>query len=226
MSLAAIQKVVDDLVRDTSQVITSESRDQAIADALLRYSGDAPRRIVADLATQADGSLAVPSDWLPESTILAVEWPIGRRPVAYIPPSAVEPYVAPEGVVLLLNFGADIGVGALVRLTFTGGHTVDSVPNQHRLAVCSLAAANLCGQLAAHYANESEPVISADTVDHGSKTERWRKRQRDLTAAYTDVVAPAPTERTKPASADAELPRRNSLGYRPMFHPPTNWPRS
>jgi len=226
MSQALTPALVDDLVRDTSQVIASASRDQAIADALLRYSADAPRRIVADLVTQADGTLATPGDWVPESAILAVEWPVGRRPVSYVPPSSIESYATPGGMVLLVICGGDMGVGATVRVTSSGVPTADTVPPKHDLAVASLAAANLCGQLAAHYANEGEPVISADTVDHGSKTDRWRKRQRDLLAAYTDVVTPAPTERTRPASADAELPRRNSLGYRPLFHPPTTWPRS
>ncbi|MEO5626928.1 MAG: hypothetical protein ABIQ70_13045 [Dokdonella sp.] len=229
MSLADVQSLVDDLVRDTDQVITSSQRDTAIANAVLRYSADAPRRVVEDVVVDSGGNLPAPSFWLDDSSrVLRAEYPIGVRPASYIPGELIDTVATPAGVTIVLLGG--IADGETVRLAYTAAHALevgtDTIPAQHRRAVAALAGSDLCGQLAAQYSNESAPTISADTVDHKGKSDRWRARSRDLMAEYTRVVGSAPSERTKPASVDVPLVRTDSLGGRRLFHPTTGWPRT
>lgn len=232
MTLADFQQLVDDLVRDTDQVITTTQRDRAIAGALVRYSADAPLRRLEDVVVGAQGRLTLPAAWVSGfSRVLAVHYPLGPLPLPPLPAELVVQQPTPTGdeVVLL----ADIAPGETVRLTYTGQHEladvpvpVDTLPVAHVRAVAALAASDLCGQLAAYYSNESSPVMAADTVDHQGKSGRWRTRARDLAAEYGRVVGAAPVERSRPASADAQLPGRNSLGGGRLFHPPSDWPRA
>lgn len=226
MSLAAFQQLVDDLVRDTDQVITPSQRDDAIANALARYSVDAPRRAIEDVVVAGDGSLVIPAAWASGSRVMDAEYPIGQRPMSQIPLTLIEVRATPTGDSILLL--AELPLGDTVRLTFSAAHqldaTIDTVPAAHRRAVAALAGSDLCGQLAAHYSNESAPTIGADTVDHQGKSLRWRNRSRDLAAEYSRIVGPAPNDRAVPASAEVVLPGRNTLGGRRLFHPP-EWPR-
>jgi len=227
VSLAEIQATVDDLVRDKDQVITSVQRDTAIADALQRYSADAPRVIVEDVASAGGQVLPLPLHWIDgQSEIHGIEYPLGSVPPNEILPTAIHVTRTPTGPSLIFVFSPTSGED--VRLTYTGAHVVDvttnTIPNRHRRALCALAAADLCGQLSADYATEGAPTIGADSADHMGKTERYRNRARDLRAEYTSLIGNV-SERTKPASVDVALPRRDALGGRPLFHPPTQWPR-
>jgi hypothetical protein len=223
VSLADLQTLVDDLVRDTDQDIGADSRDAAIAGALARYSVDAPRRIVADAVVGAEGVVPLPAEWVPGLSALSmVEDRPGQRTRTVLTAAVRE---TPAGEELLVD---GVTIGEAVRLYFTGAHAlqpVATVPVAHQRALACLAASDLCGQLAAHYSNEGAPTIGADTVDHQGKSGRWRSRARDLAGEYTRIVGAAPTDRARPASADAVLPSRNSLGGGRLFHPPSNWPR-
>lgn len=228
MTLADLQALVDDLVRDKDQVISSMARDTAIAAALARYSADAPRSLVEDVVSAGGHVLPLPSEWAADSELRSLEHPIGRHPPSLIALTGAMLYQAPDGpelrlVVTLLD-------GDQVRVTFTAPHVVDvdgtTIPERHRRPVACLAAADLCGQLANYYATEGAPTIGADTVDHQSKTERFNRRQRDLRAEYVAAVGSAPSDRAKPASVDVALPSRDSLGGRRIFHPPKGWRRA
>lgn len=228
MTLAAFQSLVDDLVRDTDQVISAPARDTAIANAVAQYSADAPRRVVVDAAVDSDGNLPLPADWTDDvSKLLDAEYPIGQRPPVFIPDELITPYASPTGTVLMLL--GDLAAGETVRMTFTAPHLLDgahdTLPPTHRRAVASLAAAELCGQLAAQYSNEGAPTIGADIVDHKGKSDRWRARARDLLADYQRIVGSAPSNRTKPASVDVAVERTDSLGRPRLFHPPRGLPR-
>lgn len=226
MSLDDLPTLVDDLVRDTDQVISSTVRDTAIAKALQRYSVDAPRRVVEDVAVNVQGNLPLPAAWSEGlSVLLQAEYPVGERPRSLINASHIETAVTPSGTTLVLL--DTIATGEIVRVTYTAVHVVDgvtnTVPMRHRHPVACVAAADLCGQLAAYYANEGAPTIGADVVDHQGKCERWRNRARDLMAEYTRIVGPAPSERTKAASVDVAVERTDSLGRQRIFHPASGW---
>lgn len=228
MSLADYQQLVDDLVRDRDQVIDVGQRDDAIAGAVMRYSLDAPAPLIADVLSVNGGQrLPVPAGWVAHSQLRSLEHPVGQTPPSFIGLNGVSLYhglTGPEIVLLVSLLANDV-----VRVSYTGAHVLDahndSIPLHHRRAVACLAAADVCGQLSAWYATEGAPTLQADTVDHQGKTERYRTRARDLAAEYTRIVGPAPTERKRPAMAEAAFESRDSLGRRTLFHPPRNWPQ-
>lgn len=229
MLLADFQQLVDDLVRDKDQVITPVARGAAIEAALARYSADAPRLVVEDVTSAGGSTLDLPAGWAPAWSWLAmVEYPIGRTPPAEINLAGTAIYTAPVGEELRLVLS--LAPGDVVRLTYAAPHvlsaSVNTIPAAHRRPVAALAASDLCGQLASFYATEGAPTIGADTTDHLTKTERWTRRARDLRSDYTSVVGSAPSARDKPASATVQLPSRDSIGGRRLFHPPSDWPRT
>lgn len=227
MSLADVQSLVDDLVRDKDQVIASVQRDAAIAAALERYSADSPRLVVEDLTAPGGQYLPLPALWLDgQSEIRGVEYPIGEVPPAEIDVGALRVILTPSTSSLLFTYSPS--AGELVRVAYTAAHVLDgatdTIPNRHRRLVAALAAADLCGQLASYYASEGAPTIAADVADHQGKSERYRARARDLRAEYAQAIG-TQGDRAKPASVDVALPPRDSLGGRPLFHPPRGWPR-
>lgn len=229
MPLADFQTAVDDLVRDRDSVVTTVQRDAAIEAARAQYSIDAPRSVVVDATAAIGGNaLDLPAGWTDDSVLVSAEYPIGQWPPSMLNASDIQIYASPT--VRQLRLPLDLSIGDTVRLTYTADHlldaTEDTVPERHRLAVASLAASWLCGQLASYYAGESEATIGADTVDRKTKSDRWRARARDLLADYTGAVGSAPSDRTKGASATAQMQRTDSLGRRRLFHPPVNWPVS
>lgn len=229
MLLAGFQSLVEDLVRDRDQVLSTEERDTAIAAAVSRYSVDAPRVRVEDVTSDDGGQrLPVPSGWVDGlSDLRALEYPIGHIPTSTIGLDAVSLYQGPSGVEIVLLIS--LLPGDQVRVSYTGEHTltemISTIPTAHERAVACLAAADLCGQLSAHYATEGAPTLAADTVDHQGKTERYRARARDLAAEYSRMVGQAPNPRTRPAMAETAFDSRDSLGRRTLFHPPRSWPR-
>lgn len=62
------------------------------------------------------------------------------------------------------------------------------VPGAHFFAVCHLAAAYCCEAIAVKYARTSDSTISADAVDHGGRSERFRQRARDLRKLYQEMA--------------------------------------
>lgn len=230
MSLADIQSKVDDLVRDRDSVISPASRDQAIQDALARYSADVPRQVVVDVLSAGGWQLGLPAGWVEDaSTLVAIEYPIGQMPVSQLAMDQVSIYASPTARYLVLPDDVVAAAGDALRVTYTAPHTLDdstdTIRPAHRFAVASLGAAILCGQLASYYANESEPTISADTVDRRGKSDLYRSRQRDLAATYDNVIGKPVSDRQRGASVTVEVQRRDSLGLRRLFHPARNWPR-
>lgn len=229
MLLPDFQSLVDDLVRDKDQVITSSQRDTAITGALDRYSVDAPLHLVEDFVAPGGLRLPVPPGWVRgQSEVRAIEVPVGQIPARYLDLVGVSIYRGP--VTEEIELISPIAAGESVRIFFTGAHVLDaattSIPKRHQRAVAALAAADLCGQLASHYASEGEPTIGADAVDHNNKSTRFRNRARDLRAEYSAAVGPAPSDRNRPASVTVPLPSRDALGGRRLFHPPAGWPRA
>ncbi|HRQ63887.1 MAG TPA: hypothetical protein PKZ76_03335 [Xanthomonadaceae bacterium] len=228
MLLADFQSLVDDLVRDKDQVISSTQRNAAVANALARYSVDAPLVLVEDVVAPGGQRLPAPPGWIDgQSAVRAIEYPVGQIPAMYLD-GAVGIYRGPDGDAIELQ--QSLGDGETARVFFTSAHVLDAatttIPPRHQRAVAALAAADLCGQLASHYASEGEPTIQADAVDHQGKSGRFRNRARDLRAEYVAAVGTAPSERNRPASVNVPLPSRDALGGRRIFHPPSHWPRA
>jgi len=227
MSLADIQTLVDDLVRDRDQVVASDQRDAAITAALAQYSSDRPRAVVVDAVSSGGQRIDLPAGFTDESQLLGIEFPVGEIPPSQLPMADISIYSAPT--VRQVDLPVWTQPADTLRMTYTAAHllddTDDTVPARHRQALASLAASIVCGQLASYYVTEGEPSIQADTVDYKDKSQRFRLRQKDLAADYTRIVGPAPSDRAQPASVTVPLQRNASLGGRRLFHPTRYWPR-
>jgi hypothetical protein len=228
MSLVDTQALVDDLVRDKDQVIASGSRDSAIVNAVARYSIDAPRVLVDDLVSDGTQRLDTPTEWVVgQSSLRALEYPIGNIPTTLLDAAAISLYDKPDGTQQFTLLFVPL-VGDTLRATFTAPQllddTHDTIPPRHARAVACLAASDLCGQLSAYYATEGSPTITADVTDHQGKTDRFRKRAADLLAEYIRIVGVAPADRVRPASADANPQRTDVQGRARLFHPVQTWP--
>lgn len=227
MPLLDYQTLVDSLVRDRDQVITTDQRDAMIGAAVAEYSVGQPRRVVVDVVSAGGQRIDLPAGFTDSSQLLGIEYPVGNVPASELPLSDVTLYDSPTA--RLIELPVTTAANDTLRVSYTADHLVDAtddtVPVRHRQAVASLAASLLCGQLASYYASEGESSISADSVDYKDKSQRFRLRAKDLAADYTRVVGVPPSERNKGASVTVELERNTSLGYGRLFHPTRNWPR-
>lgn len=220
MTLLAIQSLVTDLVRDRDEVVSDAQRDAAIAAAVLQYSADRPRVIVVDVTFAGTSRAAVPVEWIEGfSKVLQFELPIGQSPASLLAVDSIAIYRSPTDVLLELPCGATFTGD--VRVTHTTAHVLDgatdTIPTEHSRSVAAWAAADLCDQLASHYATEGTPSIGADVTDYRAKTEKFASRASAYRKQYRDTVGVS-DRRLEPASAIATLQRRDSLGGQPMFH--------
>lgn len=221
MSLTDYQALVPDAVRDRDGVITTTQRDTAIQTAVLRYSQDRPRSLVVDVTSAGGYRLALPAGFVDGfSALQSIEQPIGNVPETFIELARVTFYRAPAPANVEIQLPAWLQAGDTARIAFTARHTVDvgtdTVPVDHRNAVVAYAAALLCDQLANHYATSTEPSISADAVNHASKTETFASRARLLRGQYFTDLGIDP-KRQAPASATADLNLPASHGGPRLF---------
>lgn len=220
MSLAALQGLVNDLVRDKDQVVSSATIDQAIADAVLRYSTDRPRDVVVDVVSPLGGrEFPLPMGWQAAFSMLrSMEFPPDSD--QFIDLGQVRTRIKPiEGFVLSLPIA--LQPGDQIRVVYTQQHVVDAdsttIPETHRFAVACWAASVVCGMLASYYASEGMPTIAADSADHMGKTERYRARAKDLAAQYFDALGINPKKLVAAGTVTA-MKGTDSRGRERLFH--------
>ncbi len=221
MSLADYQQTVADLVRDKDGVLSLLSIDQAITTAVLRYSGDAPRRVWVDQIAVAGTLQLLPNGWVTDvSVLISVEFPVDASPQSLLDAADYRVRQTTNGERLELSI--DLPAYEIMRIVYTAEHAVDgnadTIPARHRYAVACLAAANLCGQLATFFATEGMPSIGADVSDHVGKTERYRARKRDLEGEYVRALGVPEKPVTAAAGAVAQLESTDSQGNGRLFH--------
>lgn len=220
MPLADFQQLCNDLVRDKDGVIALDERDRQITNAVLRYSEDKPRPVVVDLVGEGSQQLTLPMGWqMGFSQLQQLEHPLDRYPRSFIDMSLVALYQTPTGIVI--DLPVNLSAADTARLTYTQRHLVeaveDTVPIEHRHAVCCLAAAVLCGQLANHYATDSEPTIQADAMDHRRKSDVYRARERELRQQYFKALG-LDEQRGGAAGTVVNLQSNDSRGGDRLFH--------
>lgn len=221
MALSDYQTLVADLVRDDADRITAGQVDEAIATAVERYSQDRPRMKVEDLAGVSGQRLTLPGAWQADfSELASLEYPVGDIPPTFIEADRWSLYDEPAAQkIMLLD---SLPAGSTVRARYTIRHVVDagtdSITLQHREAVAKYAASQLCGQLAAFYANETDSTIAADSVRQTTKAQAYRDRERDYRKAYLDAVGVEEKTGT-PAGVVVNLHSYDSHGQDFLQHP-------
>lgn len=220
--LADYQTLVTDLVRDDAGKISVGQRDSAIGGAVERYSQDRPVEKVQDLAGVSGQLIALPAAWEVEfSTLKSLEYPVGDVPPSFLANDTWAFYRDTDALRIML--AASLPAGSTVRAVFTVRHTlttlVDTIPTSRREAVAKLAAASLCDQLAAFYANDTDSTIGAGMTQGQTKSQAYAARARDYRKQYQDALGV--TDKTaQPASAVGSLRPKDGHGQPYLYHPP------
>lgn len=221
MALADFQSLVDGMVRDDENRITTDNRDAAIALAVSRYSGDRPRKIVVDLTAAGGHFLDLPESWEDGFSQLEIlEYPVNKVPPSEISPAEWRLYSNPSSTRIMVTTA--LAAAATVRATHTARHVLndetDTIPLDAREPVSAYGASVLLDQLASATANSSDPTIGADSVDHRSKSREYAARARAHRQRYLDTFGLA--ERKNVAhGVIVDLDLTDSRGRDRLTHP-------
>lgn len=221
MSKATLQLLIDNFVRDDGGKLTPNDRDEALKLALEQYSQDRPLPAVEDVATGAGGkTLALPTAWQPDfSSISILEYPIGQIPPSLIANDRWGMYQTPT--TFQIQFADSLPAAVNVRVKFSTRHSVtsaaDTIPQRDREPFCKAAAAILCDQLAAFYANNTDSTIQADTVDHKSQSSDYRAMANKYRKDYLNFLG-VDDKRPQPAGAVVTLRDVSSVGQPRLLH--------
>jgi hypothetical protein len=209
--LADYRAIVDDKLRDTADKVTAAQRHAAIAEAVKDYSRWRPR--VALSTITGDGSaytFALPvgfeDGW---STIRAVEYPVTEQAPVYLEAGAYMLYRQVAGTLVLRLSELVLTAGEQAYLSYTARHTVntttDTIAEGDREIVAGKAAAICLRELAAYYAQTSEPTLGADAVNYRSKSQEYLALAAALETAYELALGIAKESETQAASAIGDL---------------------
>lgn len=220
--LADYQALVTDFVRDDASKITPSQLTTAISAAVERYSQDRPVDKAVDLAGVSGMLIALPAAWEADfSSLKSLEYPVGSVPPAYLGNDAWSIYLDTGGPKIML--ASSLPAASTMRAVFTVRHTLtalaDTIPLRHREAVAKAAAASLCDQLAALYANDTDSTINAGMVQGQTKSQAYAARARDYRKQYQDSIG-VTDKAAAPASAVASLRPKDGRGQLRLYHPP------
>ena len=186
MSFSALSALVTDLVPDTGARLKPGALPRALEAARVQYSKDRPTAQLEDVTTVAGNRQPLPAAWAAGSALTSIEYPAGQFPPVFLGPAEFGLLSAPSGDEIGLLTA--VPAGEVLRVGFTAPHglteTPDTctIPAEHFEAVACWAAALLCDQLAAAYADNTDPTIAADRVDTTSPSRTWAARAK----AYRD----------------------------------------
>jgi hypothetical protein len=205
-NLGDFENGVASRIQDAASKLALADRDNMISQAVRqRYSHDRPRELVTDVAATGASTLTLPTgpSTPPEqfedgfSVIRTLEYPLGILPPSYIESDSWLMYRQPTGLVILLSGSTIPGNGELVRVTWTVRHIPGTsgqsavnttIPDADFEAVCDLASALCCEQLAAIYAQTRDPSISADAVNYRTKSQEYIGLAKALRQRYFDHI--------------------------------------
>jgi len=227
-----LDTVVDEvrrLIQDDENNL-SEELSNLVQHAVDVLSIDAPRLIIED--ETGDGATyewTVPSSWVEEfSQVIRVEYPAGEtgeRAPELLDESDYEVVRTATGTFKwrLLNYTPS--TGEKVRFTFTAPHslttTSSTIPNRLKeSSVIFLAAGLACGALAAHVSQYRDSSIAADTVDYGSRSERyWQAAEKYIDMSGLRISLESSRARTTIPYAEKDLDlTAYSWGRSMLFH--------
>ncbi len=192
---AEFKEKVSDIVRDDAVKLTPEEKDRFIQEALKTYSRHKPREIVKDITGDGayDYSIATHlTFWSEEfSSIKSIEYPADERDPVYLDDD--EYMIIRKETGLYLRF-LEVSPSAAqkIRVIYIGLHILsdsqNTIPGIHEDALCNLAASLCSGALASAYAHTSDSTITADSVDHMSKSREFAARAKAQKQNYLDQI--------------------------------------
>jgi hypothetical protein len=204
MNLADFETGVLSRIQDSANKTSLSDRDDAITQAVKRYSKDRPREMVTDLVGANNALLALPTGPAtpPEtfedgfSIVRCIEFPVGNLPPTFLEGEDWLLYRTPAGLKIALTSMVPQASDTL-RVTWTVRHipgtsgespVATTVPDADFEAVCDLAASFCCDKLSAAFARTNDSSIQADAVNYRSKSQEYASLGKQLKKRYDDHI--------------------------------------
>ena len=197
--------------------------ENAIAEALNRYSKYKPLVLVVDVNGSDSRLYDVPGGWIDEfSMIASIEYPVDASQENLLDLEDYGLYRHPDG--LKIRFvDAQPGTGEVFRITFTAIRTADAIPQGDLNAFTNLAASICLEILANAFLQTIDPTIDADSVNYRSKSSEAAARAKQLFKLYKDHIGIKEDDTTPPATAVADMDEKYPGGTDRLTHP--RWAR-
>lgn len=212
------------LVKDTAVKLDDADYPTFLQRAVDLYSSVRPQRKVKDYV--GDGStfkLTLPADWEEGfSTIESVEYPQGEREPEFLDADQYDVRNDTESVKVIWLFDLTPASGKKTRVAYTLRHTVSAtistIPAADESAVEVLGASFACEALAAIYAQTSDPLLSADTVNYRSKSQEYRDMAKHYRKGYDAHVGAGDTS-PQASGGYVEWDTVDQTGLDRLWHP-------
>ena len=207
-------------------------RERMVNTAVERFSHDAPELITEDVTGDGGKYYAISGlgSWIDGfSQITSIQYP-AQAVSADENPQYLEPedwddnYRDASDVRYILLPNHTPAATETFRVTYTATYQLSgetyAIPPGHFFAVCNLAAHFACTALATKYARTSDSSISADSVDHGGRSERFRSMARDFERAYLEHMDMTGNDasKEKPAGEFVDWDTMPSRNRRYLMH--------
>ncbi len=218
---------VSEIVQDDAGKLEAVEIYNFIQEAVKIYSRHCPREIVKDIA--GDGTYDYPiathlTYWSEEfSSIGKVEYPADEREPVYLDDEEYTTIRKEEGLYLRFLQGITPSATQKIRVTYLGLHILSdsqsTIPEIHEDALCNLAASLCSGALASAYAHTTDSTITADSVDHMSKSREFAARAKVQKQNYLDQIEIGEEGGVAPASAIKDIKVNYPGGGDRLTHP-------
>lgn len=220
------------LAMDASELVDIVDREEIVKTAVERYSHDAPEKITADISGDGGKYYAISglTSWIEGfSQVLAIQYP-ARDVTADEVPQMLKPedwddnYRDGDDTQYIFLPNHAPASSEEFRVTYTTTYQLASnaysTPAGDFFAICNLAAHFACLALAAKYARTNDSLISADSVDHGGRSERFRSLARDFERAYLEHMDMTGDDasKEKPAGEFVDWDTFPAFNRRYLFH--------
>jgi hypothetical protein len=223
-NLTTFEVLFDNRVRDAAARFTTAQKDDAIGQAVKRYTSLRPVEGVQDYA--GDGAiydLALPTGYVEGiSTVRSIEYPQGQRQPTFIMPKDWVYYRSPTALKIRILVTTPT-LGNTVRVAFTKPHTVDAggstIPVNDEEAVSDLAAAIGLRELASIYAGTTDPTIAADSVNYRTKAQEYSMLSDKLESRWRTHMGLDKDSESQAATGFADMKSPDSLGLDRLTHP-------
>jgi len=169
------RRLIESILQDDGEKLSDQAdKDRAIDMAVNAYSKNKPRTIKKDVSASGAYDYDMPSEWVDNfSMLLSVEYPADEQDPIYLDQDDFLVYN--NGTEDRLRFpSSSPSSGYTIRLEITIKwsltDTTCNIPSQDFDALASLAASICLRMLAHHYAQTTDPSISADIIDYTRKS--------------------------------------------------------
>jgi hypothetical protein len=210
-------------IQDSEEVLSAEARSTALREALKDYQRYRPRRLVTDIIGNGGSDYPLPSSWVMDQSLIdSIEFPYGDVPPVYLDEADYVLYQSVSTTVLRL-LTVTPSVTQTLRILFTTQHqlteTTSSIPASDEAAVANKAASLCCLWLAAHYAQQGQATVRADSTQHDSKVRQYRDLSKDFLELYHNHLGIGDDVDVAAASAVLDWDNTFSWGAERLTHP-------